>query len=123
MRSFVMSTVLILDTTIIDRRTTAKIVREGGYQVVEATSAEKALEIVHHQDPSCLIVDQHVPDMDCLELLDVLQLKKNGIPIIILSKEVKESTKAKCLEHGAIGVLRKPPDKEILLAVMKKIIN
>ena len=90
---------------------------------MESASAEDALGVIERQTPDCMVVDLQMPEMDGLEFLDVLHLKKNITPAIMISEDLQDSTKTKCLDHGAACCMTKPLNKEILLKVIEKIVD
>jgi two-component system response regulator FixJ len=73
-------------------------------------------------EPSCLIVDHHMPDMTGLELL--MQLRKNGItvPVIVITGKGDPVLKQKALEAGAVTMLHKPVDGDELIALIETVI-
>ena len=87
---------------------------DEGYDIIIATSGTEALMLAEKFQPAVITLDIVMPEMDGWEVLQ--ELKKNpktkNIPVIVVS--VSEDLKTG-LALGAIGHLKKPIIKEILL--------
>jgi PAS domain S-box-containing protein len=84
-----------------------------GFQVLHATSAEAALQIVTQQPLSLITLDVMLPDMDGWELLSRLKQVKTlkRIPVLIISI-VADRNKGFAL--GAAAVMQKPISRQEL---------
>ena len=87
---------------------------DEGYDTIIATSGAEALMLAEKFQPAVITLDIVMPEMDGWEVLQ--ELKKNpktkNIPVIVVS--VSEDLKTG-LALGAIGHLRKPIIKDVLL--------
>lgn len=90
----------------------------GTYIVMEADSAEGALEILNDTLPDLIITDIVMQGKSGLELCEVI--KKDSvlahIPVILLTSSTSAEIKLKGIEGGADDFITKPFDKEILTA-------
>ncbi len=78
-----------------------------GYTVIEAASGQEALSNATMQKPDIVILDLGLPDMDGVEVTQLLR-QWTQIPIIILSVRGSESDKIAALDAGADDYLTKP---------------
>lgn len=91
--------------------------RRAGYEVLQATTAEKALELVARRTPDLALLDVSMPGMSGLELARRLR-KETSVPFMFLSSHVQHDIVRQAAEHGAIGYLVKPVDaKQLVPAV------
>ncbi len=96
----------------------AAILRDAGYQVSTARSAEEALRRVQRASPDVAMVDIWLPGMDGLQLLEQLKRAAPPLPVIVISGHGTIETAVRATKLGAYDFLEKPPDMErALLAV------
>ncbi|XUK69773.1 histidine kinase [Pseudomonas yamanorum] len=97
--------VLLVDDDDAVRFTTALLLRELGYEVVEANSGEAALKAVENGfTPHLLISDQMMPSKTGIELSQELRAKLPSLPVLIITGYTNLSQ-----EHfGDVKVLPKP---------------
>jgi two-component system KDP operon response regulator KdpE len=81
--------------------------RAQGYEVVEASSGQEALQVLVTRPPDLLILDLGLPDIDGVEVTRRLR-EWSRIPVIVLSVRDAESDKIAALDAGADDYLTKP---------------
>ncbi len=78
--------VLLVDDEALVRMGTADMLSDLGYQVIEANSAEQALQLLDEgAAPDLLITDHLMPGMSGAELAREVRARKPGLPILIVS--------------------------------------
>src|SRR5688572_30818339 len=84
--------------------------KQSGYQVVQALSAEAALEAIKRELPDVVVLDWMLPKMSGLALARHLRADRRtkSLPIIMLTARGDEPDKLAGLEHGADDYLTKP---------------
>ena len=81
-----LGSVLLVDDEDMVRQSSVNMLSELGYDVVEAASAEQALELMEHGlQPALLITDHLMPGMTGTELARRIQLIYPSIPVLIVS--------------------------------------
>jgi len=107
--------VLVVD----DEPPIRKLLRMGlatqGYQVIDAPSARKALELMA-QKPDLVILDLGLPDMQGMDLLRAIRDQNEAVPIVVLSSRADETAKVQALDFGADDYITKPFGINELLA-------
>jgi two-component system KDP operon response regulator KdpE len=83
------------------------ILREAGYEVIEAASMEEALDRAAVRPPDAAILDVMLPDGTGIELCGRLR-EWSAMPIIVLSAIGEEEAKVEALEAGADDYVTKP---------------
>ncbi|MDW6022986.1 response regulator transcription factor [Mesorhizobium sp. BAC0120] len=110
--------VLVID----DEPPIRKLLRMGlgtqGYEVLEAPNGKTGLELLG-QDPTLIILDLGLPDIQGLELLRMIRERNEGVPIVVLSSRGDEAGKVQALDFGADDYITKPFGMDELLARMR----
>jgi two-component system, OmpR family, KDP operon response regulator KdpE len=99
--------VLVVDDERQILRALKVILREAGYEVIEATTMEEALDHAAVRPPDAAIVDLMLPDGSGVELCRRLR-EWTSMPILVLSAIGDEETKVEALEAGADDYVTKP---------------
>jgi CheY-like chemotaxis protein len=105
-----MPTLLIADDSMFQRFQAAKAAKEAGFEVIEARDGADCLAQARAHRPECLLLDLNMPDPGGLAVLEVLSRELPEIRVLILTADIQETTRARCLELGALGFLNKPVD-------------
>lgn len=112
-----MKRVLVVEDEASIREMVALNLKMAGWEVVEAPSAERALELMHsgeHCDAALL--DIMLPGMDGLSLCEKIRRGDSDIGIIIVSAKGQESDKIRGLSIGADDYITKPFSVSELIA-------
>lgn len=118
-----MSRVLITDDSLLQRRTLAAIVTDVGHEVDTACNGQEALEKIRTNTPDCLLLDMLMPVMDGVQVLEQLEAQGVKIPIIVLTADVQEWLKDRCLELGVKIFLNKPVKQDQLRKALSQILS
>ena len=104
-----MKRVLVVEDEASIREMVALNLKMAGWEVVEAPSAECALELMHHgEECDAALLDIMLPGMDGLSLCETIRRENNEIGIIIVSAKGQESDKIRGLSIGADDYITKP---------------
>src|SRR3954470_10100954 len=91
------------------------ILRDAGFEVLQATTVEEALDAAALRPPAAAIVDLVLPDGDGIEITTSLR-SWSKMPIIVLSAVGEEEEKVRALEAGADDYVTKPFASRELIA-------
>ena len=105
--------ILIVDDNEDIRLFVRKSLEEEGYQVVEASDGNQALEVFAKTNPVLVVLDLAMGQPDGFEVCR--EIRKNSVvPIIMLTKRSEELDEAMCLAAGADDYITKPVSARIL---------
>jgi len=107
-----MKILLVDDSRLI--RMKLKRMLSDGYEIIEAENGKKAFIKVVSEKPDCIVTDLLMPEMNGFEFMETLKEKQLHYPIVVLTADIQEQTKERCLNMGAVEVLNKPPKQEEL---------
>ena len=110
----------IIDDDEFVRDAVKSLVRSLGYTAVAHASAEDYLRSNERQTSSCLISDIQMPGMSGADLQAQLIVEGNFTPIIFMTAFDNEKIRARVLEAGAFGYLKKPFDEKFLVRCLEK---
>ena len=99
--------VLVVDDERQILRALKVVLREAGYDVIEAATMEEALDRAAVRPPDAAIVDLMLPDGSGVELSRRLR-EWTSMPILVLSAVGEEDAKVEALEAGADDYVTKP---------------
>jgi len=96
------------------------LLREFGFEAVVAASGNEAIDQVHRQRPSLVLLDKNMPGMSGSEVIRALRDDSafDHLPILILSGE--PMTKSEVDSLGADGAVLKPFDIPALIRKIRE---
>jgi two-component system response regulator GlrR len=92
----------------------------AGYDVRAVQNGEIALEAVETQRPDLVITDLRMDRMDGMQLLDELNRRCTGLPVLILTAHGTIPDAVSATQEGAVAFLTKPVDKTSLLEQVER---
>ena len=87
--------------------------------VSTTTSAEKALKMVLKKDYDAVIMDLMMPEMDGFKALKLFRETRPDVPIILLTGDVTADKCSEAIKLGALDVIEKPADLNLLTQKIK----
>ncbi len=114
--------ILIIDDDREILRGLAIRLRAAGCDVISAPDGESGIARAAASAPDLCTLDVQMPGMDGLEVLAVLKARPEtaAIPVVVLSANVVETTRARALSLGAACFLQKPcPIEHIVSLAME----
>ncbi len=111
-----MATILYVEDDHLNRRLVQRILLAEGHEVLEASNAPEALDVIRAQQPDLILMDINMPEVDGFTL--TRQIKNNPawkhIPVIALTANVMKGDRERVLQAGCDGYIQKPIDVDAL---------
>ena len=114
--------ILIIDDEDQIRRFLRISLKTQGYQVIEAETAGKGIELAATHTPDLIVLDLGLPDADGKTVLSELR-QWSTVPVIILSVRASESEKVAVLDAGANDYVTKPFGIQEFLARVRNLLR
>ena len=111
-------TVYVVDDDEAVRDSTRMVLQSYGIAVRTFASSRAFLQEADNIPFGCILVDQHMPEMTGLELLESLRARGNTLPIIMITARAGTALKERALRAGAAALLDKPvADDDLMRAI------
>ena len=114
--------VLVVDDDINIVKLIKLYLEKEGYAVVTAHNGRDAIELFKHENPSIMILDIMMPEMDGNQVCREIR-KTSDVPIIMLTAKGETFDKVLSLELGADDYMVKPFESKELVARIKAILR
>lgn len=110
------------------RRLIAAVLRDAGYEVVEAQDGVQLLEQIERQlagqrarsDSFVVVTDVNMPGLTGLDVLAILRCAFARTPVVLITAFGDAETRSEARDLGAVTVLDKPFDVNVLRAVVEE---
>ncbi len=113
--------ILIVDDEVDVLELMHELFENRGYEPLTATNGVEALKIVREEEPDMVISDIRMPDMDGMELLEVLSKNYPNIPVIMVTAHGTIETAVEAIKMGAKDYILKPLRLDEILAKVETI--
>jgi len=107
--------VAIVDDDRSVQRALKDLMESAGLSAQSFASGEEFLESDQRSETGCLVADIRMPGMSGLELQAKLKAEGSRIPIIFITAHGNAEMKMQATAAGAVDLLSKPFDDEVLL--------
>jgi PAS domain S-box-containing protein len=115
--------VLLVDEDENLRIALSRTLTSRGFEVLEAVSAKAALLVVQTVQPSLLITEVSLTDMDGLALLASLRVERPRLPAIVLSGHMSNEDTRRAIDSRVSAFLSKPIDADRFYREVERAIN
>ena len=118
-------TILNVDDDEASRYAVSRILRQAGFEVMEAANGAETLRLVK-ENPDLVILDVHLPDMNGFEICRRIKADPatSLMPVLMLSATYRDDqSRVRGLESGADGYLAEPVEPLVLIAYVKALLR
>ncbi len=114
------ATILIVDDEESILETLTGILEDEGYEVITASSGEKALTHFTESSPDIVLLDVWMPGIDGIETLKSIREKNKEVCVIMISGHSNIDTAVHAIKLGAYDFLEKPLSLDKVLILIKR---
>jgi twitching motility two-component system response regulator PilH len=115
---------LVVDDSFLNRQLLKTILEEEfSIAVKEAGDGQEALNVLSTYTPDIVILDLMMPIMDGIETLHQIRNKGLSFPVIILTADIQDATRAKCLQLGVAGFINKPSSENDIINLIREVLT
>jgi DNA-binding response OmpR family regulator len=116
------NTILVVDDKASVRQLLSEYLTEQGFKVVTAVDGQDALMQLHHENPSLILLDIMMPNMDGYQFLRIFR-EEHQTPVMIITAREEETDAVLGLDLGADDYIIKPFRMRELLARIRAILR
>ncbi|KTD06602.1 two-component response regulator [Legionella gratiana] len=109
-----MSHVLIVEDDPVLREALAETMTISGHTYITAKNGKEALALLEIHNPSVVLSDIRMDEMDGNQLLSEIQRKRPGVPVILMTAYGSVQDAVTAIHHGAVDYLQKPFSAQVL---------
>jgi diguanylate cyclase (GGDEF)-like protein len=117
--------ILIVDDTRLHRALAADILARCGYATVQAENGTRALDLLDSESPDLIVLDELMPDLDGLEVVNRIKNDPftHHIPVLMVTSPEGSGAEVQALRGGADGFLGKPFQPDELIAKVEALLR
>lgn len=97
-----------------------RALQQEGYSMLTATGGRQGLALIKEKNPSLVVLDLKMPEMDGLEVLKKARKLQPKLPVIMLTAHGTIETAIEAMKLGAVDFIAKPFDLNELKLVIKQ---
>ena len=114
--------VLVVEDNARNMKLFRDVLESSGYRTLEATTGERAVELVVEHGPDLVLMDIQLPDIDGVEALGRLRAEERtaSVPVLALTAQAMDGDRERFLAAGFDGYLSKPVDISVLVATVRR---
>jgi DNA-binding NtrC family response regulator len=98
----------------------AERMRARGIEVSTTTSARDALEMIAQKSYDAIVMDLMMPELEGTEALKAIKNRNGELQVILLTGYVTPEQVHQAMKFGAMDIIEKPPDLDVLIEKIKK---
>jgi two-component system cell cycle response regulator DivK len=102
--------VLVVEDNAKNMKLVRDVLQAAGYRLLEATTAERAVELATEHEPDLVLMDIQLPDIDGVEALGRLRAGERtaSIPVLALTAQAMHGDRERFLAAGFDDYIPKP---------------
>lgn len=114
---------MLVDDDVEFRDAAGQALRTQGFQVCEAGSGERAMDLIPMDNPDLVILDLRMGGMDGITTLSLIRRKNPELPVLILTGNGNREQNLAGAQLGILDFLLKPVDMKILGARIRELVG
>ncbi len=119
-----MAVVLVVDDSPVDRaRAGGLLKKDTSLSPIFAANGREALALIAEQAPDIVVSDLQMPEMDGLELVEVIRRDSPALPVILMTAHGSEETAIEALRRGATNYVAKRNLPRELVTIVRGVLE
>ncbi|WP_088329926.1 response regulator [Lacimicrobium sp. SS2-24] len=111
--------ILICDDSLLARKSAKRALPDDwDTSVTFASNGVEAVELLRQQHYGLLLLDLTMPQMDGVEVLEVIRQEKLEVFVIVISGDIQPQMRERVMQLGALAFIAKPVSPEQLQQVL-----
>jgi twitching motility two-component system response regulator PilH len=120
-----MARVMVVDDSPTDKAYLKQMLERAGFEVLEATSGQDAVDMAKSELPDCVVMDVVMPGMNGFQATRTLSKDPAtaSIPVLVVSSKNQETDRLWALRQGAKEYITKPVKEKDLIDKVKAVLG
>lgn len=118
-----MAKILVVEDAVFVRNWCSRLLRENGYDVVEAANGDEALEIYRDEKPDGVLLDITAPETDGVVTIQKIMKMDPAARVAMVTAMGQNAVVLTAIEAGARDSVMKPFDSNRVLDAVEKLIG
>ncbi|MEM9446364.1 MAG: response regulator [Verrucomicrobiota bacterium] len=118
-----MNKILIVDDSRTQRNWIKASIGEDGYDIKEAGNGSEALTLVEDEQFDLILCDLNMPVMSGVDLMETMKARDISVPVIIITADIQDSTKKKCMDLSVKAFVNKPLKDDRLKNAVEEVLK
>ena len=110
--------VLITDDSASWRAVVEEVLARAGFQTLQATCGEEAIEVVRTEWIDIILIDFHMPRLDGIQTLRIMRATGNWQPAVMMTGQPADVPTDEARALGVERVMEKPTDREVIVTTV-----
>lgn len=115
--------ILVVDDKPMMRDSVGAMLQRAGWTVIAAADAHAAMRMQTKHQPTAVITDLKMPEVDGLELLRRLREVDRHLPVVLMTAYGTVDTAVEAMKAGAFDFIQKPFEGRQLVSLMQRAIE
>ncbi|MFO7789946.1 MAG: response regulator [Bacteroidota bacterium] len=115
--------VLIVEDDVVNYQLLKVFLKNTGIEIIHIPSGTEVINVFEESVPDIVLMDIQLPDINGIQLTEMMKSQHPEIPIIVQTASILESQMQEMMEIGCEDYLMKPLSREELLAKMHKFLS
>jgi len=116
------ASVFVVDDDVSVREALEGLIKSAGWRVETFASAQEFLSYSRTDAPSCLVLDIELPDLNGLDVQELVAHMQPSIPIIFITGHGDIPMSVRAMKGGAVEFLTKPfLDQDLLVGIQEAV--
>ncbi|MBB4305297.1 FixJ family two-component response regulator [Rhodobium orientis] len=109
------ATIFIVDDDPAVRDALGVVFEMEGFRVLTFATGDAFIDVVHREDPGCVLLDVHMPGRSGIDILSELNAEHYPAPIFIISGQGDIPMAVNAVKQGAFDFIEKPFDADTVV--------
>ncbi|MBL7165085.1 MAG: response regulator [Dehalococcoidales bacterium] len=118
-----MAKILVVEDAVFVRNWCSKLLREKGYDVVEAANGDEALKIYREEKPDGVLLDITAPETDGVVTIQAIMRMDPEARVAMVTAMGQNAVVLTAIEAGARDSVMKPFDSNRVLDAVEKLVG
>jgi two-component system chemotaxis response regulator CheY len=118
-----MPKIMVVDDAAFMRMRCVRLLKEHGYEVVEAENGQQAVKLYQQVRPDAVLMDITMPEMDGLQALKAIREVDPSARVAMVTAMGQQAMVIEAIKSGAKDFVLKPFEPARVLAAVKKMVG